>query len=71
MIEAVAPVEIEQTVRVVVIDDHAMFLESVVRLLSDDPAIVVVGSAGTAAAGVSVSAAERPDVIIVDYQLPE
>src|SRR6202034_659289 len=57
--------------RVVVVDDHEMFLESVVRLLGDDRALAVVGTAGTATEGVAVSVAERPDVVILDYQLPD
>ena len=36
-------------VRVIVVDDHEMFLKSVVRLLRDDPTIAVVGTALTAA----------------------
>ncbi len=38
-------------IRVVVIDDHEMILQSMVRLLRDDPQIVVVGTALTAEQG--------------------
>ena len=44
-----------QVIRVVVIDDHEMILESVVRLLRDDPQIVVVGAALTAAEGIAIT----------------
>ncbi|MGO9196986.1 MAG: EAL domain-containing protein [Acidimicrobiales bacterium] len=58
-------------VRVIVVDDHEMFLESVVRLLRDDPTIAVVGTALTAAGGAEVAAAVLPDIVILDYHLPD
>ncbi len=60
-----------QVIRVVVIDDHEMILESVVRLLRDDPQIVVVGAALTAAEGIAITQRELPDVVIIDYTLPD
>lgn len=61
----------EPAIRVVVIDDHEMFLQSVVRLLEEDPQIVVVGTALTAAQGVEITRQERPDVVILDYRLQD
>lgn len=58
-------------VRVVLIDDHEMILQSLVRLLRDDPLIVVVGTALTAAQGIEVTRQVRPDVVIIDYVLPD
>jgi EAL domain-containing protein (putative c-di-GMP-specific phosphodiesterase class I) len=58
-------------VRTVVIDDHEMVLQSVVRLLEDDPQIVVVGTALTAAEGIAITQKLRPDVVILDYYLPD
>ena len=61
----------EPVIRVVVIDDHEMFLQSVVRLLQEDPQIVVVGTALTAAQGIEITQQFRPDVVIIDYHLPD
>ncbi len=61
----------EPAIRVVVIDDHEMFLQSVVRLLQEDPRIVVVGTALTAAQGVEITRQLRPEVVIIDYHLPD
>lgn len=61
----------EAIVRVVVVDDHEMVLESVVRLLGEDPGILVVGTALTGSGGLAVAIAERPDVVIMDYHLPD
>jgi EAL domain-containing protein (putative c-di-GMP-specific phosphodiesterase class I) len=58
-------------VRTVVIDDHEMVLQSVVRLLQDDPQIVVVGTALTATQGVEITRQLRPDVVVLDYHLPD
>src|ERR1039458_4837104 len=60
----------EPVIRVVVIDDHEMILQSIVRLLRDDPQIVVVGAALTATQGIELTQRERPDVVIIDYTLP-
>ncbi|MHB1783919.1 MAG: EAL domain-containing protein [Acidimicrobiales bacterium] len=61
----------ESVVRVVLIDDHEMILQSLVRLLRDDPRIVVVGTALTATQGVEVARQEQPDVVVIDYVLPD
>jgi EAL domain-containing protein (putative c-di-GMP-specific phosphodiesterase class I) len=61
----------EPAIRIVVVDDHEMFLQSVVRLLRDEPNIVVVGTALTAAQAVDVVALHRPDVVVLDYHLPD
>jgi len=61
----------EPTVRVILIDDHEMFLQSVVRLLQEDPGIVVIGTALTATRGIKLTLQERPDVVIIDYHLPD
>ena len=58
-------------IRVVLIDDHEMILQSIVRLLCDDPQIVVVGTALTAERGIAVTQEQRPDIVIVDYSLTD
>jgi len=58
-------------IKVVVIDDHEMILQSVVRLLCADSRIVVVGTALTATEGIEVCATQRPDVVVIDYTLPD
>lgn len=54
-----------------VVDDHEMILQSVVRLLSADPRIDVVGTALTAAAGIENVFEREPDVLVIDYHLPD
>jgi EAL domain-containing protein (putative c-di-GMP-specific phosphodiesterase class I) len=61
----------EPVIRVVIIDDHEMILQSMVRLLRDDPQIAVVGTALTAEQGIGVTREQRPDIVIVDYSLTD
>jgi EAL domain-containing protein (putative c-di-GMP-specific phosphodiesterase class I)/CheY-like chemotaxis protein len=58
-------------ITVVVVDDHEMILQSVVRLLAADPQIVVVGTALTGAQGIDVTMRVNPDVLVIDYHLPD
>lgn len=58
-------------IRVVVVDDHEMILQSVVRLLSADPKIEVVGTALTAVDGIEIVKRELPDVLVIDFHLPD
>ena len=58
-------------IRVLVVDDHAMFAESVARLLQTDGNIEVVGIASTSAEALQLAVQLRPDVAIVDYALPD
>jgi EAL domain-containing protein (putative c-di-GMP-specific phosphodiesterase class I) len=63
--------EILPVFRVVVIDDHEMILQSVVRLLTADPQIAVVGTASTASEGIDIVQRELPDVVVIDYHLSD
>jgi EAL domain-containing protein (putative c-di-GMP-specific phosphodiesterase class I) len=58
-------------IRVLVIDDHEMILQSLVRLLCDDPHIAVVGTALTAEEGIAVTREQLPDIVIIDYSLTD
>ncbi len=58
-------------IRVVVVDDHEMILQSVERLLAVDPQITIVGTALTAANGMEMVRQTTPDVLVIDYHLPD
>lgn len=58
-------------IRVVVVDDHEMFAESVARSLDRAPDIEVVAIAGTCASGAAIVRLHQPDVAVVDFQLPD
>lgn len=56
---------------VVIIDDHQMFAESLGRLLADESGISVLGTAATASGGIRLAARLHPQVVLVDYLMPE
>lgn len=61
----------DQPIRVVVVDDHELVAEGLVRVLREHADIEVVGMAGSVAAGVALVESALPDVAIVDYQLQD
>src|SRR4051812_24421207 len=58
-------------VRVLVVDDHAAVREGVRAMLGAEPDLDPVAVAATAGDAAELAAAERPDVILVDYHLPD
>jgi len=58
-------------VRVIVVDDHAAVREGVRAMLGGEPGIEPVAVAATAADAAELAAAERPDLMLVDYHLPD
>lgn len=58
-------------VRVLFVDDHALVTQSFRRALEREDDIVVVATAAGAAAGHEAALAHRPDVILMDYLLPD
>jgi DNA-binding NarL/FixJ family response regulator len=55
---------------VLVVDDHGGFRASVRRLLECE-GFEVVGEAADAASGIEAARALRPDVVLLDIQLPD
>jgi two-component system nitrate/nitrite response regulator NarL len=58
-------------VRVVVADDHPVFREGIVRALASNTVVDVVAEVGDGRAALEAITAERPDVALLDYKLPE
>jgi DNA-binding NarL/FixJ family response regulator len=57
-------------VRVLVVDDQALFREALVTLLGARPEVEVVGEAGDGHQALDRSAALRPDVVLMDLHMP-
>jgi two-component system response regulator DevR len=60
----------QPVIGVLVIDDHAMFAQSLARLLGDADDIEVLGVATTSDMAIELAATLRPHVAIVDYLMP-
>lgn len=58
------------TVRVLVVDDHALFAEALMLTLGIDDRIQVVGSASSGNEAVSLAEALNPDVVLMDIHMP-
>jgi DNA-binding NarL/FixJ family response regulator len=59
-----------EVVRVLVVDDHALFAEALMLTLGIDDRIQVVGSASTGTEAVSLAKALNPDVVLMDVHMP-
>jgi DNA-binding NarL/FixJ family response regulator len=66
------PAEPDGPLRVVVVDDHALFRRGVVaEVAAVGSGIEVVGEAGSVAEAVEVIGATTPDVVLLDVHLPD
>lgn len=57
-------------IRVLVVDDHPLFRDGIIGLLETVADMEVVGSAGDGDAAVREAVATRPDVVLMDLNLP-
>jgi two-component system, NarL family, response regulator DesR len=59
-----------RAVRILLVDDHRLFVESLMALLSEDDRVDVVGIASNGAEAVELATQLRPDVILMDLKMP-
>ncbi len=58
------------TIRVLLVDDDAAFIESLEALLVTDQRLEIVGKALSGEEALEMAAANEPDVIVVDVRMP-
>ena len=56
--------------RVLIVDDHMLVREGLRRILQAQDDMDVVGEAGDSAAAVAAAARERPDIVLLDVEIP-
>lgn len=56
-------------IRLLIIDDHSLFREGLVRLLAAEPDFKIIGSCANLADAKAVLDREPPDVVLLDYDL--
>jgi DNA-binding NarL/FixJ family response regulator len=57
-------------IRIMLVDDQALFRESLALLLSAQPDLLVVGEAANGAAALELVAQIRPQVVLMDLRMP-
>jgi DNA-binding NarL/FixJ family response regulator len=57
--------------RVLIIDDHPVFLAGLKLILDADPRIEVIGEAPTGAEAIALAAKLQPDAVVMDLHLPD
>lgn len=60
-----------ETIRILMVDDHSLFRESLSRLLEADPGFTVVGQCGTISEAIASYSRTPTDVVLLDYDLGE
>src|SRR5436309_15351716 len=58
-------------IRVLVVDDHALFRRGLEMVLEQEPDIDVVGEAGDGAEAVAKAADLLPDIVLMDVRMPK
>jgi DNA-binding NarL/FixJ family response regulator len=58
------------TIRIVVVDDHPVVREGLVAMLSTEADFEVAGEAADGVGAVTTTLRERPDVVLMDIELP-
>jgi DNA-binding NarL/FixJ family response regulator len=57
--------------RILLVEDHQMVAEGIVELVGAEPDLEVVGVEGTVAGATDAASRLRPDVVLMDYRLPD
>lgn len=57
--------------RLLLVDDHALFREGMVSLIGPQPDMKVVGQAGSAKEAITLAREVKPDLILMDISMPD
>jgi DNA-binding NarL/FixJ family response regulator len=64
------PPNATRAVRVLIADDHRLFAESLMAVLSEDERVEVIGIAADGQEAVDLASELQPDVILMDLKMP-
>ena len=60
----------DRSIRILVVDDHPLLRDGLIAVLGTQPDFDVVGEAGSGAEAVSKAGELRPDVVMLDLEMP-
>ncbi|CAA9245728.1 MAG: Two-component transcriptional response regulator, LuxR family [uncultured Chloroflexi bacterium] len=60
----------DRPIRVMIVDDHPIVREGLVAVLEDEADFAIVGTAGSAEEAMRAAPRLRPDVVVLDLELP-
>jgi DNA-binding NarL/FixJ family response regulator len=60
-----------EKIKVLIADDHRLFAEALAAILATDERFEVVGQAHDGEKAVELATAEKPDVVLMDLQMPK
>ncbi len=63
------PESMEQTIEILLVDDHALFRESVARLLGTEPGFEVVAHCGSIEEALAILRQRHIDIVLLDFDL--
>ncbi|MDR0181959.1 response regulator transcription factor [Lysobacter arvi] len=61
----------QRPIRILAVDDHPMLREGIAAVLSGEPDMELVGEAGNGREAIESFRACRPDIVLMDLQMPE
>jgi DNA-binding NarL/FixJ family response regulator len=64
-------IETKQPARVLIVEDQQVVADALRKLINDQPDMLVVGAAGSVAESLSCAAELHPDILLLDYRLPD
>ncbi|MBV8528556.1 MAG: response regulator transcription factor [Candidatus Dormibacteraeota bacterium] len=69
--DALSNAPADRQIRVLIVEDHRMFSEALRAALDTSDDIAVTAAMDTATSGVEEAKRSRPDVVLMDYRLPD
>jgi DNA-binding NarL/FixJ family response regulator len=57
--------------KIMIVDDHVLFREGTAAILRSEPDITIVGLAGTVQEALDTARQVRPEIILMDFNLPD
>jgi len=58
-------------VRVVIVDDHRLFVDALALLLGHDDRLDVIGTAGDGRSAIELAVSKQAEVAVIDVRMPE